>query len=48
MLEEDSESDERDGDPEPPAKYKLKVAMRGKEPWDFTRCFHGWVDRSKS
>ena len=24
-------------------KRKLKLAKRGAEPWDFTRCFHGWV-----
>ena len=23
-------------------KRKLKVAKRGQEPWEFTRCFHGW------
>ena len=24
-------------------KRKLKVAKRGAEPWEFTRCFHGFV-----
>ena len=48
MLEEDEENDEKDGEQVPPPKHKLKVAMRSKEPRDFTRCFHGWVDRSKS
>ena len=24
-------------------KRKLKIAKRGAEPWEFTRCFHGWV-----
>ena len=41
------EEDERDGDDntELPPKYKLKVARRGNEPWEFTQCFHGWVTR---
>jgi hypothetical protein len=24
-------------------KRKVKLAKRGAEPWEFTRCFHGWV-----
>ncbi|KAL5473171.1 hypothetical protein EMCRGX_G027619 [Ephydatia muelleri] len=26
-------------------KRKLKIAKREAEPWEFTRCFHGWVSR---
>ena len=25
-------------------KRKFKVAKRGAEPWDFKKCFHGWMD----
>ena len=25
------------------SKRKLKIAKRGMELWEFTRCFHGWV-----
>jgi hypothetical protein len=26
------------------SKRKLKIAKRGAEPWNFKKCFHGWID----
>lgn len=25
-------------------KRRLKLAKRASEPWDFKKCFHGWID----
>ena len=47
MAEESEGGGEEEDGEKDKGKRKFKYAKNGHEPWEFTRCFHGWRQKQK-